>query len=113
MRPFNKINEKIGELVGKGLSADVIMALDVLRVTGNNAAHPAGSLLPADDREATPGTLRIDDDNETANALFQIINYIVEQTISHKKRLEEMHDRFPEGIRKQIERRNERSAPKA
>lgn len=98
--PSKKINDKIGQLVGIGVSPEVIKALDILRVTGNNAAHTAGTLL-------------LDDDRETAAALFQIINYIVEQTIAHKKRLEEMHDRLPDGIKRQIEQRNLRALPKA
>lgn len=96
--PRKGINDKIGELVGQGLSPEVIKALDILRVTGNNAAHTAGTLL-------------LDDDRESATALFQIINYIVEQTISHKKRLEEMHARPPDGIKQQIERRNQKALP--
>jgi hypothetical protein len=95
-----KINDNIAYLVGMGLSLEVVKAFDVLRVTGNNAAHTAGTLL-------------MDDDRETAAALFQIINFIVEQTIAHKRRLEEMHDRLPEGIKEQIERRNQKALPKS
>lgn len=98
--PRRRITDKIGELVGKGLSPEVIMALDIVRVTGNNASHPSGMLL-------------LDDNRETAAALFQIINFIVEQAISHKKRLQEMHDHLPEGIRQQIEQRNRKALPEA
>lgn len=98
--PAKKINENIGQLVKQGLSPEIIKALDIVRVTGNKAAHTAGTLL-------------LDDDRETATALFQIINYIVEQTIAYKRRLEEMHDRLPEGIKRQIEQRNMRALPKA
>lgn len=98
--PRKRITDKIGELVAKGLSPEVIMALDIVRVTGNNASHPSGMLL-------------LDDNRETATALFQIINFIVEQAISHKKRLEEMHNHLPEGIRQQIEQRNRKALPGA
>lgn len=98
--PRRRITDKIGELVTKGLSPEVIMALDIVRVTGNNASHPSGMLL-------------LDDNRETATALFQIINFIVEQAISHRKRLEEMHDHLPEGIRQQIEQRNRKALPDA
>lgn len=98
--PRKRITDKIGELVAKGLSPEAIMALDILRVTGNNASHPSGMLL-------------LDDDRETATALFQIINFIVEQAISHKRRLEEMHNHLPEGIRQQIEQRNRKALPEA
>ncbi|SEO30800.1 protein of unknown function [Paracoccus alcaliphilus] len=97
--PDNRINEKIGELVAKGVSPDVTKACDVLRVTGNNAAHPAETLL-------------LDDNRDTAISLFQIINYIVEQTISHAKRLADMHNRLPEGVRLQIDKRNLKALPK-
>lgn len=97
--PKKSINEKIGELVGRGVSSDVINACDVLRVTGNNAAHTTALLL-------------LDDDRETATALFQIINYIVEQTIAQEKRLADMHNRLPENIRLQIDRRNIKALPK-
>lgn len=96
--PESSINNKIAEIVSKGVSPNVVKALDILRVTGNNAAH-------------TSSTLLLDDDAETASALFQIINFIVEQTIAHTKRLDEMHDLFPEGIKRQIEQRNMKALP--
>lgn len=97
--PDKSINENIGGLVAQGLSPEVINALDIVRVTGNNAAHGANTLL-------------LDDDYDTATTLFQIINYLVEQRISHIRRLSEMHEKFPDGIKRQIEQRNARALPK-
>lgn len=98
--PNKSINSNIADLINNGLAPDVVKALDILRVTGNNAAHPSGALL-------------LDDDGDTATGLFQTINYVVEQAIAHKRRLEEMHDRLPEGIKRAIEQRDLKAAPKA
>jgi Domain of unknown function (DUF4145) len=91
-QPGKNINADIGALVSDGLPAGVQQALDALRVIGNNAVHP--------------GELDLSDDTETALALFDVMNYIVDQRIAQPKRLEALYDKLPEGAREAIAKRD-------
>ncbi|HEY7694234.1 MAG TPA: DUF4145 domain-containing protein [Gaiellaceae bacterium] len=76
--PGKDLNKDIGSLVAKGLDVRVQQALDSLRVIGNNAVHP--------------GELDLKDNADTAQALFAILNYIVEQLIEMPKRLQAVYE---------------------
>lgn len=84
------LNRAIGILVDRGLHPDAQRAMDVLRVRGNHAAHPSDV-----DFEREP---------ELLPALFVLVNTVVEQMISEPASL---YEALPEGVRKQIERRDE------
>lgn len=56
-------------IAGEHLSPKLEAMLDTVRVVGNNAVHD-------------PATISLSDDQETAMLLFQLINIIVEQTIT-------------------------------
>lgn len=86
------INQDIGALVKKGLPVQIQQALDVVRVTGNNAVHP--------------GELRLEDKPEIAQALFGLLNLIVENRIAEPKRVEALYASLPEGARKAVEKRD-------
>lgn len=86
------INNDIASLVKKGLPQEVQQALDILRVIGNEAVHP--------------GTLDLKDDNETALRLFELINFIVEDRITRKKRIQELYSKLPESKVEQIKKRD-------
>lgn len=90
-----KIDDDIASLVKKGLSPIVQKSLDIVRVIGNDAVHP--------------GTIDLNDDRETALSLFDLINSIAEQMISHPKKVESLYSKLPEGKRKAIEKRDGRS----
>jgi hypothetical protein len=90
------INANIASLVKKGLEPEIQMALDIVRVTGNNAVHP--------------GELALKEDVGTARALLQLINLVVERRIATQKRIEEMFGNLPQGALEAIEKRD---APKA
>lgn len=82
------INNDIESLVKKGLPEEIQIALDTVRVIGNEAVHP--------------GVLDLKDDQETAMMLFELINYIVEEQIARKKRRAEFMKKLPESIQKKI-----------
>ena len=82
------MNGDIASLVASGLDPGMQQALDALRVIGNNAVHP--------------GELDLQDNVETVGSLFGLINYIVEQRISHPKKLQELYNALPEGARAAI-----------
>lgn len=90
-QPGKKINDDIKALVAKGLPLQVQQALDIVRVTGNNAVHPG--MLDANDVE-------------TAEQLFPLLNVIVEYQISLPARLTEMFDALPEGAKAGIQERD-------
>ncbi len=86
------LNKDIGNLVKKGLPIAVKEALDTVRLIGNEAVHP--------------GQLDLKDDIKTANALFDLVNFIVEKMISEPKKIKELHDKLPETKKEAIEKRD-------
>jgi len=86
------INTDIAALVKKGLSVQVQQALDIVRVTGNDAVHP--------------GQIDLRDDRATASQLFNLVNIIAEIMISQPKRIQEMYDQLPEDKLEGIEQRD-------
>lgn len=74
----NTIDAAIGELVAGGkIKTQIQQALDTVRVIGNESVHP--------------GEMNLNDDRETALALFRIVNLIVETEITEPKRLEALY----------------------
>lgn len=86
------LNDDIANLVKKGLPVKIQKALDAVRVIGNNAVHP--------------GELDLRDDKETALALFDLLNMIVEVMITQPKKVDEIYEKLPEGAKEAIERRD-------
>jgi hypothetical protein len=86
------IDQDIASLVEKGLNPLVQQALDIVRVIGNEAVHP--------------GTLDLKDDRDTAFQLFDLVNAIAAQMISHPKTVKQMYQKLPENKRKAIELRD-------
>lgn len=90
-----KIDDQIGELVKRGLPQRAQQALDSVRVIGNESVHP--------------GTMDLNDTPEIAQALFRLVNLIIQDCISAPKEAEAVYALLPEGKRQGIERRD---APK-
>ncbi|HEY7327885.1 MAG TPA: DUF4145 domain-containing protein [Gemmataceae bacterium] len=86
------LNTDIGNLVRDGLPVKVQQALDAVRVIGNNAVHP--------------GQIDLNDNKETAAALFGLINFIVEQMITQPKNIEQIYGSLPQSSRDGIQRRD-------
>ncbi len=85
------LNEDIKLLVEKGLPTQVQQALDVVRVTGNNAVHP--------------GQIETDDIGVATN-LFPLVNVIVEYMLDMPKRVAALYNQLPTDARTSIERRD-------
>ena len=90
--PGENINTDIGNLVAKGLPPIVQQALDIVRVVGNEAVHP--------------GEMNVNDDVETATALFDLVNYIIEDRIAKPKSVQAIYDSLPPSKLKGIEARD-------
>jgi hypothetical protein len=86
------IDTDIKTLVAAGLDPHIQQALDVIRVTGNNAVHPL-DMDPEDVVENVP-------------VLFEMINLIVDERISRQKNINERFARLPEKARLAIEKRD-------
>ncbi|MDO8769947.1 MAG: DUF4145 domain-containing protein [Burkholderiaceae bacterium] len=87
-----KIDDDIAMLVAKGLPPLVQQALDICRVVGNNSVHP--------------GELNVDDTPELVAQLFEMINFIVAQTIERENAIKAMYAKLPGGALAAIERRD-------
>jgi len=86
------LNDDIASLVRKGLPEKIQKALDAVRVIGNNAVHP--------------GKIDLKDDRETATALFELLNMIVEVMITQPKKVDQIYDKIPQGAKEAIEKRD-------
>ena len=87
------MNNDIAVLVKQGLDPLVQKALDIVRVVGNNAVHP--------------GELDLKDDRATAAKLFELVNRIAQDLITHPKELQELfEEKVPEGAKRQIAKRD-------
>jgi Domain of unknown function (DUF4145) len=86
------INDDVAALVRKGLPSKIQQALDIVRVTGNNAVHP--------------GSMDVADNPEIANRLFALINIVVENRITEPREIEKLYGALPEGARSAITRRD-------
>jgi len=75
------INKGIGELVKKGLPVPIQQAMDVVRVIGNESVHP--------------GELDLNDDQETAHRLFELVNIVIETMIAQPARIQSMYNSLP------------------
>ena len=88
------IDDDIASLVVKGLNPLVQQSLDIVRVIGNEAVHP--------------GVMDLKDDRDTAMRLFELVNSIADQMITHPKAVKEMYSKLPEAKRKGIENRDKK-----
>jgi hypothetical protein len=86
------INSDIGSLVQKDFPIEVTMALDSVRVIGNEAVHP--------------GLIDLRDDVETALKLFGLVNFIADRMISEGKRVAAIYQMLPPEKREEIDKRN-------
>jgi len=87
------LNTDIGALVKKGLPVRVQQALDIVRVTGNDAVHP--------------GTLDMKDDTQTATKLFGLLNVIANDMITQSREIDELYKALPEAKRQAITGRDQ------
>ena len=86
------INNDIANLVKKGLPEVIQKALDTLRITGNQAVHP--------------GELNLEENIELVESLFWILNFIVDETYSKKKKINELYNKLPKNLLNAIEKRD-------
>jgi hypothetical protein len=86
------LNEAIGNLVKRGLPERVQQAMDIVRVTGNEAVHP--------------GELDLKDDRGTAVMMFGLLNFIADRLITQEKEMDSLFESLPENKKQQIKKRD-------
>ena len=85
----NKLNDNISILLERGIEDDLRRALEVIRIFGNEGVHP--------------GTINLNDDEQSSIKLFNVFNYIVTRFIVEKGMIKEMYGIIPEEKREKIE----------
>lgn len=90
------LNTDIARLVKSGLPAKVQQMLDTVRVIGNHAVHP--------------GEINLDDQPQTAEALFRLVNIIAEKMITEPKEIDALYGSLPEKEKEQIAKRDAKDA---
>jgi hypothetical protein len=87
------INDDIASLVKKGLPAQIQKALDIVRVVGNESVHP--------------GQIDLNDNQEIANKLFDLINIIAQVMITQPKEISALYENIiPDDRKEAIEKRD-------
>ena len=89
------LNTRIKNLKDKGLPEEVIMSLDIVRITANEGGSHSGQI-----------DLESKDNSEIVDGLFLLVNFIVEKTISDQKRIKEMFKCLPENKTREIKNRD-------
>lgn len=87
-----KIDTDIANMVKNGLSKLVQQSLDIVRVIGNESVHP--------------GTIDLNDDRDTAEKLFSIVNLIVMQMITNHRMVNDLYNSLPVNKLRGIEQRD-------
>lgn len=91
--PGENISQDISSLVKKGLKPQIAKALHVVRVIGNNAVHP--------------GSIDLKDDRDTAAKLFELVNRIAYDMITHPKEVQALYEeKIPESTQAAIAKRD-------
>ncbi len=90
------INTDIRSLVKKEvLSGQVVKVADTLRITGNNAVHP--------------GQISDEDFDRAAGKMFDLINALVEETITKPKMWNNLYEQMPENARNAAEAQDKKN----
>lgn len=88
------LNKDIATLVENGLPKKVQQMLDTVRVIGNHSVHA--------------GTIDLNDNPETAETLFRLVNKIVDKMITEPKELEDIYSGLPGEDKEQITKRDKK-----
>lgn len=91
-RSTHRIFNDIGLLVKDGLDPSVQMALDYVRIAGNDSVHA--------------GTISVQDDPAIVATLFNLINLVANDRITRPKQIAAMYESIPESKRRSIEKRD-------
>lgn len=80
-----KIHDDIVKLQQCHIDSSLIQALDIIRINGNEAVHP--------------GILDINDNEDDALYLFDLLNMICDQFFTQPRRMRQMYEKLPDNKR--------------
>ncbi|TNH19990.1 DUF4145 domain-containing protein [Halomonas sp. BL6] len=86
------INTAIGQLVSDGLLPQVQKALDAIRIIGNESVHP--------------GAIKDEDLGESVGAMFELLNFIVQDRITRFKEIDALYESLPAEKRQGVAQRD-------
>lgn len=86
------INNMIGELVEKDIPEHIQQGLDSIRIYGNEGIHP--------------GEISLNDNQDNVMFLFDLINIMVDELITRRKKIRSFYDKLPKGKIKGIMNRD-------
>jgi len=92
INPKHSINDMIGSLVQQGIPEHIQQGLDSIRLYGNQGAHP--------------GEIDLNDNSETVEYLFELLNIMVEELITRNQKISTFFSKLPEAKRQSIVRRD-------
>ncbi len=92
------INNDIKKIVELGVEPETKKALDILRVFGNNGAHP--------------GEIKFDEDPSLVYQMYGLMNYVTDRLITQRNQINELFEGLPEGVKNQIESRDSKNKDK-
>lgn len=79
----SNLNTMIGELVKKDIPLYVQQGLDSIRIYGNEGIHP--------------GEINLNEEQETVLFLFELINIMIEELITRRKKINSFYSKLPKG----------------
>jgi len=86
------INDDIAAIIKGGVDQQVQKALDILRVFGNNGAHP--------------GEIDLKENNIKVVKMFALLNFVTDKMITQQKEIDTLFDGLPDTIKKQTNDRD-------
>lgn len=90
-----RIFDAIGKAVSDGVPEEVQQGMDIIRQYGNDAVHPVSEI-------------QWDDSGEDVPYLFELLNEIVEVTITRKKRRDALYNKMSSTQKAAIDKRDGR-----
>lgn len=86
------IDTDIKSIVADGVDPQVQKAMDIVRVFGNNGAHP--------------GEIQLNEGPELVKRMFDLINFIATKMITSKREIDDLFESLPDGAKEAIEKRD-------
>lgn len=89
------IDTDIKYIVAGGVDPQVQKAMDIVRVFGNNGAHP--------------GEIQLNEGPDLVKSMFELINFIASKMITSKREIDDLFESLPGGAKEAIEKRDKSS----
>lgn len=86
------IDVDIKVIVANGIDPQIQKAMDIVRIFGNNGAHP--------------GEIQLKEDPTLVKKMFELINFIATKMITSKREIDDLFESLPEGAKVAINRRD-------